>query len=64
MTVLSVAEVAELAGLPPATIHTYVWRRRTGQSGSTNIPLPDAMLADRPAWHEDTIRPWLEGRLP
>lgn len=62
MTVLSVAEVAELAGVEPATIHTYVWRQRRLGAGGQNIPLPDAMLADRPAWHESTIRPWLDER--
>jgi predicted DNA-binding transcriptional regulator AlpA len=62
MTVLSVAEVAALAGVKNSrTIYTYMERRRRGLPGA-NIPLPDARLADRPAWNEETIRPWLDER--
>jgi predicted DNA-binding transcriptional regulator AlpA len=61
MTVLSVADVAARAGLPPRTIYTYMERRRRGLPGA-GIPLPDTKLADRPAWNEETIQPWLDER--
>jgi predicted DNA-binding transcriptional regulator AlpA len=61
MTVLSVADVAALTGLPARTIYTYLHRRRHGLPGA-GIPLPDTNLADRPAWNEETIRPWLDER--
>jgi predicted DNA-binding transcriptional regulator AlpA len=62
MTVLSVAEVAARAGVKNSrTIYTYLDRRRRGLPGA-GIPLPDAKLADRPAWNEETIQPWLETR--
>lgn len=68
MTVLLYADVAAAAHLPRRTIYTYVHRRKhektTGESIGyhANIPLPDTHLADRPAWNETTIRPWLESR--
>ena len=68
VTVLLVAEVAALAHVKPRTIYTYMHRRKhelaTGESVGyhANIPLPDAHLADRPAWNEKTIRPWLDER--
>jgi predicted DNA-binding transcriptional regulator AlpA len=68
MTVLLYADVAAIVGLPRRTIYTYVHRRKhelaTGESIGyhANIPLPDTKLADRPAWNEETIRPWLDER--
>lgn len=62
MPLLSVAEVAAQAGVAPSTIRTYVWREKSWPGLGQGIPQPDAKLADRPAWNEETIRPWLDER--
>lgn len=51
-TLLSIGEVAGLAGLAESSVRTY---RTRGQ-----VPPPDAMIGSTPGWMVSTIQPWAE----
>lgn len=51
---LSIEDVAELAGVSPATIRSY---RARGY-----LPAPDIVLGQSPGWTEKAIRQWLTNR--
>lgn len=54
LDLLDTAGVAELAGLPPATIRTYLHRGA--------IPEPDFRAGRSPVWRRKTIEKWLATR--
>lgn len=51
---LGYREISEISGVGEATLRNY---RRRGY-----LPEPDVMLADRPRWHDSTIKNWLRLR--
>jgi len=62
---LSTEEVAELAGIAPDTISSYLSRSRGRPPEKRLIPEPDILLgASRPVpgWRLETILAWLASR--
>lgn len=53
---LGVREVAALAGVKEATIHTYLHLGK--------MPPPDFRIANSPVWRRRTIERWLRSRKP
>jgi hypothetical protein len=62
---LSTEEVAELAGLKPDTVSSYLSRSKGRAAEERYIPEPDILLgASRPVpgWRLETIKAWLVSR--
>jgi len=62
---LSTEEVAELAGLKPDTVSSYLSRSKGRAAEERYIPEPDILLgASRPVpgWKRETIMAWLASR--
>ncbi|MFD0032503.1 hypothetical protein ACFVJK_30400 [Streptomyces sp. NPDC127172] len=63
---LSVAEVADLIGVRPATVRTYNWRangkREEGIATPADLPAPDDTLLGHPVWRRSTIAKWRQAR--
>lgn len=55
MNVYTVADIAELLGIEPATIRSYASR---GQ-----MPAPSGKVGRTPYWDKDDIEPWIAERV-
>jgi len=53
---LSTREAAELCGVSPATVRTYLWAGR--------FPPPDGYLGRSPWWSVETVLAWSASRRP
>jgi hypothetical protein len=60
VNVLTLADLARLAGVQPATLRKYRQRRENG------LPRPDVVRivnkAHRLLWYRTTVQPWLDAR--
>lgn len=64
---LDTKEVADMIGVEPNTVRTYLKRTRRREVAGEDLraqdfPLPDKIFGDSPAWLPSTIRAWLSER--